>query len=191
MIIMRRPRPIYDVDVAGSAALVALALAAWWLVARPCAATWEEYSRTVATRTTLAGRVDADSRALQRSGQELARLEQLVSTEAGQVPPVSAFSDQLRGMSAAAQEAGLRLMNVEPQAAQPSGPYTITDIKVDGRGVSRDFLRFLDRLATENPYQSLRAFSIRRTADSLDPACSPSWTTRFYLLSGMELEGRP
>ena len=133
-------------------------------------------------RTTAEHGLESDGRELQRFRTELDRLEEVIRTQADQLPGADAFARQLRGMTAIADQESVDLLTVAPQPAQALGPYLVNDIKVGARGRSDAFLRFLDHLAREDPYQSLRAWSISRAPQPAGDQCELAWTLRFYLL---------
>ncbi len=173
--------------MAGVAALVLLGAATWWVGVRPCRQIWRDYGTLVEARTDAEQNLDADSRELARFQRELGRLDEVVAAQAGRAPGVAAFSQLLETMTSLAAEEQLTLLNVAPQPVQSSGSYTIADVTVGARGSSRAFLRFMDRLAQENPYQSLHSFSVTRPSGGDPNQCELSWTVRFYLLSTPEL----
>ncbi|MEW6251954.1 MAG: hypothetical protein AB1716_15035 [Planctomycetota bacterium] len=213
MILRRRPWPIYDVDVAGLVVLLAVAGAGWWLAARPWQRMWGAYTASTAQQSALEKQLEADRLELTRFERELAHLGEVVDSQADQVPAVESFALQLRRMTTIAEEEQLSVLNVTPQPAQPSGPYLVTDVTVGAHGSSRQFMRFLDRLAQANPHQGLRAFSITGAAGEASDAQTPSanvpagtgatargraaelcelnWTVRFYLLPALARGGPP
>ncbi|MCK4340090.1 MAG: type 4a pilus biogenesis protein PilO [Phycisphaerae bacterium] len=190
MIVCKKPWTLYDVDLIGMVGLAVLGLAAWWLILAPWQETWNEYRELAAARSVAQAGLQQDLLELERFEPGLVELEHVLAAEFREVPRAEAFSRLLRQMTSVAEEANLELLNVVPQPAVTKGAYRVSDVQVDGRGRSRDFIRFLDRLALENPYQSLRTCSISRRATGPEPTCNLAWTIRLYLLP-TEVESEP
>jgi Tfp pilus assembly protein PilO len=208
MIVCRKPWTLYDVDLLGATGVVVLAVAAWFVVLAPWRSMWGEYRTLVAARTAAEANLRREVTDLEHFETGLAQLEDVVASEAANVPRAEAFARLLRSLTDAAVEAQLELLNVSPLPTTISGAYLVSDIKLGGRGRSQDFIRFLDRLARENPYQYLQTCSIMAQkpalADSHSPlgqapgptpqssisspqsggsaACDLNWTVRLYLL---------
>lgn len=182
MIVCRKPWTLFDFDLLGGAGLVVLGLAAWWAVLAPWRQMWSDYRRLVAARSDAGNRLRQQVTELERFEQGLAQLEEVVASETAHVPRLDGFSQLLQGMTAAAADSQLELLNVSPQPAAASGAYLVSDVQLGGRGGSRDFIRFLDRLARENPYQALQTCSITRPSQNAQATCDLTWTIRLYLL---------
>ncbi len=182
MIISRRPWILFDVDVLGAAVVLLLGVAAWWSVLRPWQQTWADYRAAVTSRAVVTAKLEEEQLALREFELNLAPLQDTIAAQFKQIPAVDAFSNLLRQLTDVAHEARLELLSVEPQPMLAQGTYLISDIQVGARGRSPDFVRFLDRLAQENPYQTLRLCSIQRPAASEMPTCNLNWTIRMYLL---------
>jgi hypothetical protein len=182
MIVCKKPCTLYDVDVLGAAGVLVLTLAAWWLVVAPWQHMWRDYQALSAARVVATTQLCDDVKELERFEQGLTQLDELVTADFGDIPRSDSVSQLLRKITALAEGEKLELLNVTPQPATPSGAYLVSDIKVGARGHSRDFIRFLDRLARENPYQSLLTCSINRAAQTAPGICEFDWTVRAYLL---------
>jgi Tfp pilus assembly protein PilO len=185
VIVCRKPWTLYDFDLLGLAGLVVVGLATWWAVLAPWRHMWNEYRRLSAARDTTARALQEEAAALADCEQNLGQLEGAIAAEANDVPHSAAYARLLKRMTDAALDAQLELLNVSPQPIVQRGPYLVSDVKLGGRGRSQDFIRFLDRLAQENPCQALQACSVTRNAapaGPLAPVCELSWTVRFYLL---------
>lgn len=182
MIVCRKPYTLYDVDLLGAAGVLALGLAAWWFVVAPWQQMWHDYQALSAARTAATGRLRDDVKELERFEQGLAQLDGLVTADFGDIPRSDSISQLLRKMTDLAKGEQLELLDVTPQPATASGAYWVSDIKVGARGHSRDFMRFLDHLARENPYQSLQTCSISRATQGPPGLCELAWTVRVYLL---------
>jgi Tfp pilus assembly protein PilO len=187
VIVCRKPCTLYDFDVLGAAGLVVVGLAAWWAVVAPWRQLYSEYRRLLEARDNTERVLQQEVAALDRFEQGLAQLEDAVASEADDVPRSAAYAQLLKRMTDAALDAQLELLNVSPQPVVARGPYLVSDVKLGGRGRSQDFIRFLDRLAQENPYQSLQMCSLTRATQPGTPGaplCDLSWTVRLYLLPG-------
>ncbi len=185
MIVCRKPCTLYDFDLLGVAGVVVIALAAWWAVMVPWRHMYSDYQRLVVARDNTEQALQQEVAALDRFEQGLAQLEDAVASETDDVPRSTAHAQLLQHMTDAALGAHLELLNVSPQPAVVRGPYLVSDVKLGGRGRSQDFIRFLDRLAQENPYQTLQTCSLTRAAQPGPPQaalCELSWTVRLYLL---------
>jgi Tfp pilus assembly protein PilO len=186
MIICRKPWTLYDVDAAGATGVALLALGVAWFALSPWRGTWEEYRKLTAARTSVQDELRADTLKLAQFERGLTPLAGAVEAEAARVPSAGSFSQLLRRVTDLAKESQLELLNVAPQPTVSSGVYSVSDIQIGARGTSRDFIRFLDRLAQGNPYQSLQSCAISRAARETEPAaaanCELTWTVRLYLL---------
>lgn len=182
MIVARKPWIIYDVDLVGAAAVVALAVAAWWFAVLPWQKTWARSRELAAQHATLQAGLRNDVTELEQFQQQLSELEHTVNEEAAEVPRADSVSELLRRMTDLARDADLELINVAPRPATTDGAYLVSDIEVTGRGRSHDFIRFLDQLALGNPYQALRSCTITRPASADRPTCELAWTVRLYVL---------
>jgi len=187
VIVARKPCTLYDFDLLGIAGLVVVGLATWWAVLAPWRQMWAEYRRLAAARDSTERALQQDVVALDRFEQGLGQLQDAVASEADEVPRSNAYAQLLKRMTDAALDTQLEVLNVSPQPIIQRGPYLVSDVKLGGRGRSQDFVRFLDRLAQENPYQALQTCSLTRNAQSgapLGPHCDLNCTVRFYLLPG-------
>ncbi len=189
MIICRKPWTIYDVDAVGAAGVVVFVLAAAWLVVGPWQRTWDSYRRLTGARTAVCVKLHDDLAKLERVEQGARDMEQAVADQLACAPNADSYSRLLSRITDLAKESQLELLSVTPQLATASGAYLVSDIQIGGRGRSQDFVLFLDRLAQENPYQSLYACSISRAPTATEPRCDLAWTIRMYLLPAAS-EGR-
>jgi Tfp pilus assembly protein PilO len=183
MILCQRPR-LYDVDLMGLFGALILVAAGLWLALAPWQRTWSTYKRLATARAAAQERVHQEIVKLERFERGLAPLEDTVQTQATHVPTADSFSRLLGQMTDVARASNLELRNVAPQPAVPNGMYLVSDVLVGGRGQSQDFIRFLDRLAQENPYQMLRSCSIVRSPADTQATCELTYTLRLYLLPG-------
>lgn len=181
MILCHKPRPIYDVDLLGAVGVALLAAAGWLFVAVPWERTWRDY-HALSTRYAARERArQRDVAELEDFQRKLTQLSRTVAEQVNDIPGVDAMPRLLREMTDLAKQAQVDLLSVAPQAATPDGAYLVSDIQVAGRGRSLDFVRFVDALAQQNPYYTLRAFSIGRAAAGPQPTCELAWTIRLYL----------
>lgn len=185
----RRLPDISHVDLIGAAVLLLMFLAGWWLVLAPWQATWREYRQLSALRSKAETELRRDMIELSRFTEDLAWLENVIAGESREVPRAGALPELLQAMTQVAEQAEVELLTVAPQPGEMEGDYWVTDIRLVGRAESRAFIRFLDQLAEQNPYQALRACSIRRPADDEEPVCNVAWTVRFYMLPDVDQGG--
>ncbi len=194
MIICRKPITLYDVDVLGAVGVVVLSVAIWWLVVVPWQQTLRRHGETVAQRTAAQARLQADLAASEQFAEEMAQVERAVATQTALVPRSDSLSRLLSELTELAKESRLELLSVAPQPAISEGAYLVSDIQVSGRGQARDFVQFLDQMASNNPYQTLRGCSISRPANNPQATCDLTWTVRLYLLpqlAGVSDGGKP
>ena len=186
MILCRKPFPIYHVDALGALGVLGLVLAGWWLAVVPWRQTCAGYRELGQRRASLEAELQARSERLDQVQQDLSWLEGVVQAQAVEVPRADSVPQLLREMTDVAKEAQIELLSVVPQPAVAEGAYLVSEIQLAGRGGSRDFIRFLDRLAQRNPFQALTNCAVRRSATAADPACELSWTVRLYMLPAVE-----
>lgn len=182
MIVCKKPCTLYDVDLIGLVGLAALGLAAWWLVLAPWQTTWNRYRELAVKHLAAESKLQQEVLELKQFQERLAQIEGTVTSQAEEVPHAAWLSRLLRKMTDLAKEAELEVHSVAPQPAIREGEYLVNDIQLTGRGRSHGLIRFLDQLARENPYQSLRYCSITHSAGESDPTCELSLTVRLYLL---------
>lgn len=181
MIVCKKPCTLFDVDLLGLGVLAALGVAAWWLVVAPWQQMWSEYAILAAQRATADAGLQTDSRTWDRYQQGLSDLQRTVAGQLDAAPRAATLAQQLRRMTELAETSHLEVTSVAPQPAAEQGAYLVSDIAVSGRGRAHDFILFLDRLAQENPHQSLEACAVRRSLGEGD-ICDLAWTIRMYLL---------
>jgi hypothetical protein len=189
VILCRKPIPIYDVDALGALALLMLALAGWWLAVAPWRQTCASYLELGQRRAALQSHLQSESRRLDHAGQDLAWLQGIIDTQAVEVPRTDSVPQLLREMTELAQQADIELLSVLPQPVSPEGAYLVSDIQLTGRGRSRSFIRFLDRIAQRNPFQALTSCSVKRAPGAADENCELRWTLRLYMLPAAEAKG--
>ncbi len=182
MIITRRPCRIYDVDLIGCGALALLLVAGYWFAARPWLAMWSQYKSVAQARHSAEILLENDLHTLEALEADLARLRSVIVSEVDEVPAVDAQPQLLREITDLAKACNLEVISVVPRAPEVHGVYLIADIDVGGRGASRDFVRFLDRLAATNPYQSLNACLMSHANHNETATCDLFCTVRLYLL---------
>ncbi len=182
MILIRRPVTLYDVDGLALAGLAGLLVLAVWAVAWPIQRSGDQYRALAARRTQAERSLAAERQSLAVCHERLAELQRTIGLAAKVVPATSEIPSVLRRLTAAAQDAALRVKTITPAPLTYAGDYAIADVRVEGRGRGVDCLRFLERLMRENPYHSLRECQIKRAGTAMDADCSFACTLRFYLL---------
>ncbi len=191
MIVCRRPLALYDVDLLGAAGLLLLGAAGWWAVFAPWQRTWHECRTLGAERRAAEIRLQQELTELERFEKGRAWLASKVAAQAERVPGPAALPTLLQQMTELAHDAHLELVSVKPQTAAREGAYLVSDVQFAGRGQSRDFIRFLDRLAQQNPYQCVRTCAVRRPAQTAEPhPCELDWSVRLFLLPAGSAEQR-
>jgi Tfp pilus assembly protein PilO len=186
VIIARRPFTILDVDLLGLIALGVLILAGIWVFALPWQRTWDQYWAAAADRVATEQGIRDYAAKLERYRQELDHLQGIVDDQAQTCPDAGRFTDLLEEIAAIAEQSGIQLVSVTPKPGVPAGSYLASDVEIGGLGTSHDFVRFLDRLAQANPYQTLHRCAIRRAPLSDEPRCAVNWTMRLYTLPAPE-----
>ncbi len=182
MVICRKPFTIFDVDLAGAGLLLALIAGGWWFVVRPWSTLWTDYRTMAQHRAVAQDNLQNDLNELERFKTGLASLRETVTNEAQTAPSAESVSSALKELTELAKREQLTLLSVTPQPVANSGDYVCADIRIVGRGQSRDFVHFLDRFADVNPYQSLESCVISRDHRNTKPECELSWQTRLYLI---------
>lgn len=182
MIVCKKPCTLYDVDLAGLSALTVLGLLTYFAVVVPIQTHWDTYRD-------LSARQNFSETVLRQTGSQLrkveadtARLQATIATLARQVPQPGWLPQFLSRATVLAEGTQLEVFQVIPHAMQAVDECLVADVEMSGRGHSLDFIRFLDALGRENPYQSLRQFSITRREESDDGLCDLSWTIRLRML---------
>jgi hypothetical protein len=182
VIVCRRPLALYDVDLLGAAGLLLLGFAAWWTVWAPWQRTWHECRALGAERRAAEIQLQQQLTELERFEKGRAWLESQIAGQSERAPGPAALPTLLQQMTELARDAHLELVSVKPQPAAREGVYLVSDVQFAGRGQSRDFIRFLDRLAEQNPYQRVRTCAVRRPAQAAEPRpCELEWSVRLYL----------
>jgi Tfp pilus assembly protein PilO len=189
VILCRKPFPIYHIDAVGVLGLLALMLAGWWLALAPWRQTCASCRELGQRRATLESELQAQSEKLERAVEDLAWLQGVIDTQVVEEPRADSVPQLLREMTELAGEVQIELLSVVPQPAVPEGAYVVSDIQFTGRGRSPSFIRFLDRLAQQNPFQALTNCSLKRAAGAADETCDLSWTLRLYMLPATAGEG--
>ena len=182
MILCKKPCVLYDVDAAGILALVVLGVAAYLTAFVPLA---EHESALRAIRADLV----ATRTATEQTGDRLARSEEdvellrtHVAARVVEAPTAASITQFLSRAAALAGESNLQVLQVTPAPTKPTGDHLTSDIRMTARGHSLDFIRFLDRLARSNPYQTLERFSITRSEKATSGTCGLAWTIRLHIL---------
>jgi hypothetical protein len=182
LVVCRKPWTLYDVDLVGALVVAALLIAGGWLTAARWKDTWSEYQRLAHARAVAEAKLQEDVQEIGQFQQRLAPLQQLVNAQGDRVPAASAFPHLLRQVTDIARDSDLDLVSVAPEPAAPQGSYLVCDVVFEAHGHSLSLVRFLDRLAQDNPYQSLVACSINRHAASPERTCELAWVVRLYMM---------
>lgn len=191
MILCRRPIRIFDVDLAGAAAVLGALLIGYFVVLVPA------WSRMRDARALGQQRLAAE--AAMRQGQErlasceedIARLERGIALRLAETPSLQRRAELLNEVVRLARACGLEMVQVLPQPPQIDGPRAIAETRFVGAGDMPGLVRFLDALAAARPEHSVHEIVIT-PAQSGDPGrCEISCTLRFHLLAGQGAEEEP
>jgi len=182
MIVCKKPCTVYDVDLAGLSALTVLGLLTYFAVVVPMRMHWNSYRDLSARQHSSETAVRQTGNQLRRVEADVTRLQAAIVTLARQAPQPGSLPQFLSRATVLAEGTQLEVFQVIPHATRAVDECLVADIEMSGRGHSLDFIRFLDALARENPYQSLRQFSITRREQSDDGLCDLSWTIRLHML---------
>jgi Tfp pilus assembly protein PilO len=182
MILARRPLRLFDVDAIGAALLVALGAAGYVGLIEPMRSEW---ARLEGMRTALHTVRQGESQLAGQLGhleKDVMRLRAAVGEHAARVPRSDALPQFLSQLVSLAESARLTLQRVTPQAARSEGQYVVGDVTVAASGTSLDFIRFLDSLSADVPYQSITRLSMTGPPAPGDARCAISWTLRLHML---------
>jgi hypothetical protein len=182
MIVCKKPWTIYDVDLAGLSALTVLGLLTYFVVILPVRRHWDSYRDLSAQQQSSETVLRQTGNQLRRVEADVARLKAAIVSLAEQAPQPSSLPQFLSRTTILAEGMQLEVFQVIPHTIQTVDGCPVADIEMSGRGYSLDFIRFLDMLARENPYQSLRRFSITRLEQPEGGLCDLSWTVRLHML---------
>jgi len=182
MIICRKPLTLYDVDVVGDAALLALMLGAYFGVTCPAKVNADEYRDLAVQIDEAQKKLEQTSGSLSEVLAEIDSLRSGVVTQTSLAPNPDALQPFLRRAAALALQCDIAIAQVAPNPVQEVGDYLSADIYFTGRGGSLAFASMLDRLACENPYFALLEYSIKRARKGEGRLCELSWTLRLYML---------
>ncbi len=191
MIVARRPCTLYDVDVIGAAVLAVIALAAAFGVVLPAGVHATEYRDLSASIVAANATADQTGERLRGVNREMEALQEGVAGHMLAAPKPGALTPFLQRVASLANRCDLRIMQVLPRPVQPADGYLTCDVAFTGRGRSLDFARLIHELSWDNPYFSLREFSIKAPRNDLQPACELTWTLRFYMLEDSAQQLRP
>jgi Tfp pilus assembly protein PilO len=182
MIVCKKPCTIYDVDLAGLSALTVLGLLTYFVVVLPVRTHWDTYRELSARQHSSETAIRQTDGQLRKAESDIARLQAAIVKLSRQAPQAGSLPQFLSRATVLAEGAQLEVFQVVPHATRAVDECLVAEIEMSGRGHSLDFVRFLDTLARENPYQSLQQFSITRREESDDGVCDLSWTIRLRML---------
>lgn len=194
MIVCRKPCTIFDVDAIALSILLVIALAAWFVVAKPALANATEYRELTAKIGVANAAVASTSDKLSAVQTQCERLRAGVECQAEAAPKSDALTFFLNRITNLALECGVTITQVVPRPVRRNDGYLSNDILFTAKGGSLDFARLLDRLACENPYFTLEEYALKRLSGPGATACEITWTLRLYMLEDkptMRKEGGP
>lgn len=194
MIVCRKPFTLFDVDVIAIAALVVIALAAYFAVLRPAQGNAAEYRDLSAKIETANKQVAATSEKLTAVHAQTENLLEGVTLQSRAAPKIDVLNPFLRRITTLAVECGVTITQVVPRPVRRNDGYLSNDIFFTGTGGSLGFIRLLDRLACEHPYFTLEEYALKRAGARAEQPCEIAWTLRLYMLEEVpepRKEGQP
>ncbi len=183
MIVLRKPLPVFDVDLLGIAVMLALGATAYLVVVVPARAQADRRHRLVAE-------LDAARQRTQSAEHELGRLEDLardlrvlVQERIAQAPTRSEVNAIVNRIMLVAERTGLHISSLEPGSPEQVGDAFVCDVSIEGSGGGPAVVAFLDALAARVPCHSVLALSVDRPPAAADKACRVALRVRLHLLS--------
>ena len=183
MIVCRKPIRLFDADIIGAATLLAVGALAYFAVFVPGQESAKRQTllrNSIADATTTA-RTTADR--LARVNAEASRLREGVERHLLTAPRAHALTPFLQQVATLAENTGIRVTQVVPEAVRHGDGFLSGDVRYSGEGSSLAFLHLLDQLAQRNPYCAVEDLVIKNAGAALDTPCKLNWTLRLYMLA--------
>lgn len=181
MILLRRPFPIFDVDLIGIVMIGIVAIIAYLTIYVPARAVGQvDQQLAVAVQTTQAA-ITRSSDRLDRARAEQHDLSRKVESRERNLPKAGETSDFPRHIATAAEENGVTVQQLAPNPPRNTEQGMVFDIQVVARGGLAQFIGMLDDLRRKCPHMQVRDFSIAHGPDAAEPASTLSLTLRIYL----------
>lgn len=188
MILCRRPVRIYDVDLAGAGALLAIGLAGYVGVVRPAGADADQRRGLEHAVAAAGGEAESASARLKACEQDARSLREGIARVASRVPRVRERAETFNALGDLAQRCGLVIEQLAPQAPERVGGRTTADGRFAGHGTLGALLAFLQALDRERPHYSVEELVLHVPELTDAPRGALSFTLRLYLLEDELLE---
>jgi hypothetical protein len=180
MILTRRPFVVYDVDLIGLCAGLALVVIACTAIVRPALASTENGRRLGVVATQRQALLTAAEHQLLAAIADVERLKQAIERRRGEVPTSSSGESFLATLAQLGQRTEVLLSQVSPGAAKAIQGRRAVDITISASGSSRNLLAFMGELRRSDAYHVLLDYSITRNADAKQ-ACQLHCTIRRFV----------
>ncbi|MEP0847557.1 MAG: hypothetical protein HRF50_12175 [Phycisphaerae bacterium] len=188
MILCRRLMRVYDVDLAGAGAMLAIGLAGYFAVVRPAGAGADERRQLEREAAVAARETESASARLKSCEQDARSLREGIARVAARVPRVRERAETFNALGDLAQRCGLVIEQLAPQAPQRVAGRTAADGRFAGHGTLGALLAFLQALDRERPHYSVEDLVLHAPELTDAPRCALSFTLRLYLLEDELLE---
>ncbi len=182
MIVLRKPVRIFDVDLLGVAAMLALVAAAYLVIVLPSHTQAEQRKKLGQQIEEVQHRVRSLEQELHRFNKLAGDLRALVNRRIAQAPSRSEINTILNRIMLEAEQTHLRIDSLEPEPPRRIDDGFVCDVNIAGRGHAPDVIAFLDALAAREPYHAILTLNLDRAAHSGDEACRVSIRVRLHLL---------
>lgn len=182
MIVLRRPLTLYDLDVMGVGACLALGGLGLWLAFGGWPRAWHRYQALAQEHAVTANALRQSQQAYTEFQRDLEHLEHLVAQHTANAPHVQARADLLRDLTELALRYQVELRTVIPRALEPGDRCQLGDVELGGRGRLSAIIGFLGELGRRHPYQALQTCRISSGTEADRGICEVTCTLRFHLL---------
>lgn len=166
MILLRKPFPIFDVDLIGGVMVGMVGVVAYLTVIRPAQVGSELNAQ-------LAGAVNmtegAISRSSDRLGKYIAELEVLsarVREREQSAPTKRDAANFPRQISAAAESHAIQIEQLQPTPLRDTEQGAVCDVQVVARGGIVNLIQMLDALRSECPHMQVQEYGIAQGSDA-------------------------
>ncbi len=190
MILLRKPFPIFDVDLIGAVMVGIVAIIAYLTIYVPARSVGQvDQQLAIAVQTTQAAIARSSDR-LDRALAEKRDLTRKVEDRERNLPKASEASEFPRQIATAAEANGVKVQQLAPHPLRNTEQGTVFDVQVVARSGLAQFIGMLDELRRKCPHMQVREFSVARGSDTVDTGSTLSLTLRIYLAPPVP-EGRP
>lgn len=185
MILLRRPIPIFDVDLIGAVMIGIVAIIAYLTIYVPARSVAQvDQQLAVALHTTQAANTRSSDR-LDRALAEQQDLALKVEARERNFPKASEASEFPRNIATAAEANGVTVQQLAPLPLRSTEQGTVFDVQVVARSGLAQFIGMLDDLRRKCPHMQVREFSVAHGSDTAATGSTLSLTLRIYLSSAI------